>query len=100
MLSLERVECSICLSEFEEGDEIRELECNHMFHNKCLEKWLQGCQATCPLCRSSVVPQEIVSEHRQSQDENQILKSVKEELAILLLSTLGVWRRTCHLGSN
>lgn len=97
VLEMMESECSICLSEYEEGDKIRELECKHMFHNNCLEKWLHGCEATCPLCRSTVVPKEIVSEHRQCLKEHQLLKkSVEEELAVLFLSAIN--GRSCHSG--
>lgn len=37
----ESLECAICLSEFKYGDKGRKLNnCNHMFHESCLEKWL------------------------------------------------------------
>ncbi|CAI9116381.1 OLC1v1017511C1 [Oldenlandia corymbosa var. corymbosa] len=86
-------ECSICLSEYADGDKARQLRCNHVFHNKCLDKWLQaGSHATCPLCRNLVVPAEVASEHRRCLDEHQLLKnSVEEELALMLLPTMNVW---------
>ncbi|GLJ55465.1 hypothetical protein SUGI_1190920 [Cryptomeria japonica] len=53
-------ECAVCLSSFEEDDEIRELcNCCHIFHKNCLDKWLDHDQNTCPLCRSSLVPQTV-----------------------------------------
>lgn len=45
------VECVFCLSGVEEGDEIRELRCRHLFHRACLDRWLARPPATCPLCR-------------------------------------------------
>lgn len=48
--------CSICLVEFEEEDSVNKLpKCGHLFHAECLERWLDRCQFTCPLCRSSVL---------------------------------------------
>lgn len=48
--------CSICLMEFEKEDLVNKLlRCGHVFHMGCLEKWLDRCQFTCPLCRSSVL---------------------------------------------
>ncbi|KAL0366437.1 UNVERIFIED_CONTAM: Brassinosteroid-responsive RING protein 1 [Sesamum radiatum] len=62
--------CSICLSEFAEGDVGRELvDCKHVFHRHCLEKWLQRCRPTCPLCRSLVVPEVVVAEYHRLQIE-------------------------------
>ncbi|KAI3439759.1 RING-type domain-containing protein [Psidium guajava] len=48
-------ECSICLTEFVEGDVIRVLEtCGHGFHVECIERWLSS-NKSCPTCRSSLV---------------------------------------------
>ncbi|KAL2501079.1 RING-H2 finger protein ATL52 [Forsythia ovata] len=49
-------ECSVCLSMFEEGEEIRQLpNCNHCFHSPCIDMWLYS-HLDCPLCRSPVEP--------------------------------------------
>lgn len=44
--------CSICLEEFEDGDEVSVMPCSraHEFHQNCIAKWL-GMRNTCPLCR-------------------------------------------------
>ncbi|KAL6657229.1 hypothetical protein ACP70R_005009 [Stipagrostis hirtigluma subsp. patula] len=48
----EAVECAFCLSGIEEGEEVRELRCRHLFHRSCLDRWLLARPlATCPLCR-------------------------------------------------
>ena len=45
--------CSICLVELEKEDLVSQLQkCGHVFHMKCIEKWLDRDQFTCPLCRS------------------------------------------------
>lgn len=60
--------CTICLSEFEEGEEgIDLIDCKHSFHSRCLDKWLLGYRQTCPLCRSLVVPPAIVAEYHHMQ---------------------------------
>ncbi|KAF9596642.1 hypothetical protein IFM89_012765 [Coptis chinensis] len=46
--------CSVCLSGLKGGDEIRKLPCLHEFHKVCVDRWLDLCRRTCPLCRSSV----------------------------------------------
>ncbi|KAF8111609.1 hypothetical protein N665_0074s0133 [Sinapis alba] len=47
-------ECSVCLSEFQEGEKLRIIpNCCHVFHIDCIDIWLQG-NANCPLCRTSV----------------------------------------------
>ncbi|KAI5678741.1 hypothetical protein M9H77_09691 [Catharanthus roseus] len=52
--SAEAAECSICLGNIEEGDEVRELRCRHPFHRVCLDRWLGFGRMTCPLCRNNV----------------------------------------------
>ncbi|GMJ12578.1 hypothetical protein HRI_004927000 [Hibiscus trionum] len=50
----EVVQCYICLVEYEEGDIIRRLPCNHEFHRTCIDKWLKEIHRVCPLCRGDV----------------------------------------------
>ncbi|XP_059644930.1 E3 ubiquitin-protein ligase RHA2B-like [Cornus florida] len=52
----EGVECAVCLCKIEEGDEIRELRCEHLFHRVCLDRWVGSRHITCPLCRDSLGP--------------------------------------------
>ncbi|KAH9621790.1 hypothetical protein KSS87_009836 [Heliosperma pusillum] len=47
-------ECSICLENFVEGNELVSLPCNHRFHTLCLYPWLQTC-GECPYCRSCII---------------------------------------------
>ncbi|CAK9149297.1 unnamed protein product [Ilex paraguariensis] len=51
----EAVECAVCLCKLEEGDEIRELQCDHLFHKVCLDRWIGYRNSTCPLCRGSLI---------------------------------------------
>lgn len=43
-------ECAICLSEYEEGDKVKEMPCKHAFHVDCIGKWL-GISNFCPVCK-------------------------------------------------
>ncbi|XP_051131864.1 E3 ubiquitin-protein ligase EL5-like [Andrographis paniculata] len=48
-------ECAICLSVFEEGEELKQLpKCRHCFHAPCIDMWLYS-RMDCPLCRTPVV---------------------------------------------
>lgn len=46
----EGASCAVCLDEFEVGNKVKKMPCNHLFHNECLLTWL-GKQNTCPACR-------------------------------------------------
>nr|AVL95377.1 transcription factor RH2-1 [Diospyros kaki] len=52
------LECSVCLEGMNnEGDDVRAVgNCGHKFHRVCMEGWVDHGQATCPLCRSSLLP--------------------------------------------
>ncbi|XP_011093487.1 uncharacterized RING finger protein C4G3.12c-like [Sesamum indicum] len=47
-------QCYICLSDYEEGDKLRVLPCNHEYHVPCIDKWLKEVNRVCPLCRHNV----------------------------------------------
>ncbi|KFK41865.1 hypothetical protein AALP_AA2G180900 [Arabis alpina] len=47
-------QCIICQFEYEEGETLRILDCDHEFHQECLDPWLTGFQGVCPLCRDTV----------------------------------------------
>ena len=66
---LEFPECSICLMEVNEGQDTILLPCGHMFHDKCVTKWLE-IHNTCPLCRFEL-PTDNVDYERQRNQRNQ-----------------------------
>lgn len=48
--------CAVCLSEFEEGEDLRTLpECMHSFHAECIDMWLYS-HSNCPMCRTDAAP--------------------------------------------
>ncbi|KAJ7943972.1 RING finger protein [Quillaja saponaria] len=50
----EAAQCYICLVEYEDGDSMRVLPCNHEFHRTCIDKWLKEIHRVCPLCRGDI----------------------------------------------
>ncbi|XP_055815077.1 RING-H2 finger protein ATL51 [Solanum dulcamara] len=52
---VEDIECAVCLSEFQEDENLRLLpKCSHAFHLPCIDTWLKS-HPNCPLCRANVV---------------------------------------------
>ncbi|NXQ60409.1 PJA2 ligase, partial [Anthoscopus minutus] len=47
--------CTICCSDYVEGEIITELPCHHLFHKSCVTLWLQR-SGTCPVCRHVLAP--------------------------------------------
>ncbi|XP_022740743.1 uncharacterized protein LOC111292567 [Durio zibethinus] len=81
-------ECAVCLSELEEGETVRKLKCKHTFHKDCLDRWLQQYRATCPLCRTKVLPDEIVAKYHSHRLQDQVEYDESDEEMIFLLSAL------------
>ncbi|KAH6616832.1 hypothetical protein C7974DRAFT_53180 [Boeremia exigua] len=52
----EHLGCSICTDDFEKGQDIRVLPCDHKFHPECVDPWLLNVSGTCPLCRVDLRP--------------------------------------------
>ncbi|KAI5066548.1 hypothetical protein GOP47_0019172 [Adiantum capillus-veneris] len=83
-LNLADMECPVCLCEFQRGQELRLLPlCKHVYHRHCLDKWLDHQRTTCPLCRASLVPEDIAK--RQQKREQQL----SEEIMFLFSSFHG-----------
>ncbi|TYG49296.1 hypothetical protein ES288_D10G082600v1 [Gossypium darwinii] len=53
LISGEDAACCICLANYVDNDELRELPCDHVFHVECVDKWLK-INASCPLCKSEI----------------------------------------------
>nr|XP_019710388.1 RING-H2 finger protein ATL16-like [Elaeis guineensis] len=48
-------ECSVCLSVFVDGEDVRQLpRCKHSFHAPCIDMWLYS-HSNCPVCRADVL---------------------------------------------
>ena len=52
--------CGIWQDEFEEGEPIKILPCNHAFKSDAIERWLTTEKAECPICRFSLSSKEVI----------------------------------------
>eukprot|EP00210_Caulerpa_lentillifera_P004470 g4266.t1 len=48
--------CSICLENFEKGQLLRRLPCQHVYHEECIANWCKqkGKKTTCPVCKAAL----------------------------------------------
>ena len=47
-------ECTICQDVYKEREYSRKLKCGHMFHKKCIDRWLKQ-NPSCPICRHDLI---------------------------------------------
>ena len=45
--------CPICLCDFETGDKVRVLPCQHIYHPECVDNWLVT-NKSCPMCKRNI----------------------------------------------
>lgn len=50
----EREPCSICLGEYEIGEKMVQLPCEHTFHKNCINSWTAN-HVRCPLCNCNLM---------------------------------------------
>ena len=64
--------CGIWQVDFEEGDDIKILPCNHAFNAEAITKWLKEEKAECPICRFSFKSKEVIErEEEEEEDEDE-----------------------------
>ena len=85
-------ECSICLSDYEVGDQVVWSpldECPHAFHKDCLMQWLTKGKKRCPLCRNWFVPgkpiKEQIIELQQEQEEEEVQQEAQTQVVPIVV---------------
>ena len=92
-------ECPVCLSVFEEGEEVRKLpRCKHCFHVICIDMWLYS-HFDCPVCRTPVGPfcQRIPENNNDTPAENS-REGLLESGTFVWLWGLGRWQEKEGVG--
>ncbi|KAJ3242410.1 hypothetical protein HDU77_010775 [Chytriomyces hyalinus] len=52
LLGETKEKCTVCLMDYDVGDEMRILKCHHGFHVDCIDQWLTSHVNSCPVCRA------------------------------------------------
>lgn len=52
-LSPENKSCVVCMSDFEDGEDLIILDCFHRYHKECIDSWLTK-NSTCPICKTDI----------------------------------------------
>jgi E3 ubiquitin-protein ligase ATL6/9/15/31/42/55 len=73
------LECAVCLSEFEDHEELRLLPtCSHAFHPDCIGEWLAG-HVTCPVCRCNLDPEEVVAAESTTSSSGEVVAGEQQQ---------------------
>jgi hypothetical protein len=64
----ERPTCCICLGIMKLNDDVVLLKCQHLFHFKCLDKWVETKEA-CPFCRGKIEFGKIIKKPQKKVEE-------------------------------
>lgn len=48
-----KLQCSVCWEDFKLSEPVRQLPCQHVYHEPCIVPWLE-LHGTCPICRQSL----------------------------------------------
>jgi hypothetical protein len=48
-----QMRCPICLDDFIEGDSLKTMPCMHIYHSKCIDRWL-ATDNSCPICKTPI----------------------------------------------
>ncbi|XP_059612421.1 E3 ubiquitin-protein ligase Iruka [Phlebotomus argentipes] len=51
-----KLQCSVCLEDFQLTEAVRQLPCSHLYHENCIVPWLE-LHGTCPICRKALSPE-------------------------------------------
>ena len=71
--------CAICLCEYETGEVLKTIPCQHHFHAECLDKWLAKSRH-CPLCTQDIRTATDVHAH---DDENMEVRNADDHCVTL-----------------
>jgi len=86
----EEPSCSICLCEYEPGENVLRLPCDHVYHESCLNSWTEN-HVRCPLCNYDLMEGfEQPASVRRAQRESEEQRAFRN----MALSTLGRRIRT------
>ena len=63
--------CCICLATMKINQDVTLLKCQHLFHFKCLEKWIEN-KEVCPFCRGIIEFAKINKKDKDKKEDQKV----------------------------
>ena len=61
--------CPICLQGFKSKNHTITTACGHLFHEDCIQSWLDTGKTTCPKCINKISKKKLIRLYLSSSDE-------------------------------
>ena len=89
--------CCICLAPMKINQEVTLLKCQHLFHFKCLDKWVEN-KEVCPFCRGKI---EFAKINKKGKDKKEDVKVEDKKININSInSNLGSFNKNISIKPN
>lgn len=92
--------CPILQTDFDEGEEITKLPCNHIFNTDAIEHWLKNEKAECPLCRYPLHHKEVNVDNEHEEEENDNDNFLLNEVSSLMNSRINLYNSLSRVSSH
>ncbi|KAK6171633.1 hypothetical protein SNE40_018081 [Patella caerulea] len=63
------LQCSVCMEDYQLGDEANKLPCDHHYHPPCIIPWLK-LHGTCPVCRKDLNGEEVQVKDNYDEEDS------------------------------
>lgn len=80
----DKAECAVCKDEFEEGENVANLPCGHLYHKDCIIPWLEQ-HNTCPTCRYELEVEDpaLEAERKKRMSARKVPEQQKNEVSVV-----------------
>lgn len=72
-----KLQCSVCWEDFVLNEHVRQLSCQHVYHEVCIRPWLE-LHGTCPICRQNLGNNEEQQNTDNTNNQNDVNNSAGE----------------------
>lgn len=72
-----KLQCSVCWEDFQLNEKVRQLACQHVYHDPCIRPWLE-LHGTCPICRQDLGNEDDTSSGRNDPPGGNTMSTLQQ----------------------